>query len=78
MSGGRWFLKFRRCLLCTFSSIHLILLRVTFNLRGILKDKCIQKLKEYIQNVKSGIIHEHLYTENSEITQQHIQMKVHK
>jgi len=48
MSAGRWFLKLRRRLLCTFSSIHLILLQVTFNLRGILKDKCIEKLNKYI------------------------------
>jgi hypothetical protein len=73
MSAGRWFLKLQRHLLCTFSSIHFILLHMTFNSRGTLKDKCTEKLKEYIQNVNSGIIHENTYTENSEITQQHIQ-----
>jgi len=46
---------------------------MTFNSRGTLKDKCTEKLQEYIQNVNSGIIHENTYTENSEITQQHIQ-----
>lgn len=45
MSTGRWLPMFQRCLLCTSSSIHLLILHLTFNVRSILKDKMHREAK---------------------------------